>query len=290
MTSPAISIVVATRDRAAQLERCLIALAWQNVRSLELVVVDDGSTDPDAVRAAVASAMLAAAHAPRVRIVQGDGRGPAAARNLGARAAAGAVVLFTDDDCVARPRWAQLLAAACAGDGVAAGLTVADPAAGRAAAASQLLTHTLQLASLDRATGNLGFAPMCNLGCSADVLRRVPFDESFPLAAGEDRDWCSRVAAHGVALRFVPEAEVEHRPHMGIGGLLRRQLRYGRGAVRFRAAGHDDGRRLPGRAFYAPLAKAALKAGPATALLIALAQAAVAAGALLEALPARRRQ
>ncbi len=288
---PAISVVVATRDRPRSLERCLMALAWQIASGLELVVVDDGSADADAVDSAIAEALRDATHAPPVRIVRGSGRGPAAARNLGARTATGAVVLFIDDDCVAEPGWAQTLAAACAEGGAAAGVTIADPIAGRAAVASQLLTHTLQLASLDPATGNLGFAPTCNLACRADVLRLLAFDESFPLAAGEDRDWCSRLAAAGVALRFVPEACVEHQPQMGLAGLLRQQLRYGRGAVRFRNAGDDAGdavkRRLSGRAFYGRLAASALRAGPATVVLVVLAQAAVATGAMLEVLVGR---
>jgi GT2 family glycosyltransferase len=285
---PAISVVVATRDRPQALERCLMALAWQIAPPLELVVVDDGSADPDAVDAAVDGALRGAAHAPPARIVRGAGRGPAAARNLGVRAATGAIVLFIDDDCVAEPGWVQALAAACAEGGAAAGVTIPDAFAGRAAAASQLLTNTLQLASLDPATGKLGFAPTCNLACRTDVLQLLPFDESFALAAGEDRDWCSRLASAGVALRFVPEARVEHRPCIGLGGLLRQQLRYGRGAVRFRAAG--DARRLSGRAFYLRLAVAGVRAGPSVAALVMLAQAAVATGALLESLPTRRRQ
>jgi GT2 family glycosyltransferase len=282
MTGTAISVVVATRDRPAALERCLTALTWQTERSLEIVVVDDASTDPAAVGAIVASVLGAADRPPAAQVVEGPGRGPAAARNLGARAASGTVVCFADDDCVALPRWAQQLAAACAPGAAAAGVTVADPAAGRCAAASQLLTHALLVASLDRETGKLGFAPTCNLACHAEVLRRLPFDESFPLAAGEDRDWCARLAAEGVALHFVPEARVEHRPQMGLSGLMRQQLRYGRGAMRFRAA--DERRRLSGAAFYRRLARDALAAGPASAALVALAQGAVATGALLELL------
>ncbi|HEV7806184.1 MAG TPA: glycosyltransferase family 2 protein [Solirubrobacteraceae bacterium] len=282
MTARAISVVVATRDRPAALERCLTALTWQTERSLEIVVVDDASTDPAAVGAIVASVLGAADPRLAALVVRGPGRGPATARNLGAQVASGTVVCFTDDDCVALPRWARRLAAACAPGAAAAGITIADPEAGRAAGASQLLTHTLQLASLDPATGNLGFAPTCNLACHAEVLRRLPFDESFALAAGEDRDWCARLASAGVALRFVPEALVEHRPQMGLSGLVRQQLRYGRGAVRFRGAG--DGRRLSGAAFYRRLAREALAAGPVSAAFVGVAQGAVATGALLELL------
>ena len=281
MSTAALSVVVATRDRPAALERCLVALSWQTAHELEVVVVDDAS----ARTAAVVEAITRAGLDTRTRVVEGAGRGPAAARNLGASSAHGAVVLFTDDDCVPGPRWAQQLAAACAGGGAAAGTTVADPCSGRAAAASQLITHTLQIASLDPACGLLGFAPTCNLACHAGVVRAVPFDESFPLAAGEDRDWCDRIAAAGVELRHVPQAIVEHRPQLGPAGLVRQGVRYGRGAVRFRAAG--EGRRLAGRTFYAQLARDAARAGPRVASLVVLAQAAGAAGAALEAMPSR---
>ncbi len=176
------------------------------------------------------------------------------------------------------PLWAQRLAAACAEGGAAAGTTVADPLAGRAAAASQLITRTLQDASLDGEL--LGFAPTCNLACRAEVARALPFDERFPLAAGEDRDWCARLAAAGMVLRYVPEAVVEHRPRMGLAGLVRQQARYGRGAVRFRSAG--EGRRLSGRTFYGHLAREAVAAGPAVAALVVVAQVAVVAGAASE--------
>lgn len=279
--SASVSVVVATRDRPAALARCLTGLAWQTAKRLDVVVVDDGSTRADAVPAVVARAFDASAGA--VRVLDGGGRGPAAARNLGVRAAAGDVVCFVDDDCVAEPRWAELLAAACRTGGAAAGTTTADPVAGRAAAASQLVTRTLQLASLDR--GTLRFAPTCNLACHAELARALPFDESFALAAGEDRDWCARLVAAGEPLRYVPQAVVEHRPQMGLIGLVRQQARYGRGAVRFRGAG--EGRRLSGRAFYARLAREAAAAGPAVATMTLVAQIAVAAGVARETLAAR---
>jgi len=269
-----VTVVVPTRDRPAALARCLAALARQRALVLEIVVVDDASVDGAAVAAVVTRAT------PAARLVRGSGRGPAAARNLGARAACGEIVCFTDDDCTADPNWARRLVAACAGGAAAAGRTLADPAAGPSAAAAQLLTNVLQRASLDPARGTLGFSPSCNIACPLELARRLPFDESFPYAAGEDRDWCARLVGAGVPLRFVPAATVTHRPRLGMPGLVRQQRRYGRGAVRYRAAG--GGRQLAGRTFYTRLAREAAAGGAAVAALVALAQAAVLAGALLE--------
>jgi glycosyltransferase involved in cell wall biosynthesis len=274
VNAPAVSIVIATRDRPAALERCLTALARQTAAGVEIIVVDDGSADPAAVLAVVARA------APAGRLIRGSGSGPAAARNIGVRAATAAVVCFTDDDCVPQPDWAQRLAAACGTSEAAAGTTRADETAGSAAVASQLITHVLTVASHDGSRRALGFAPTCNLACAAPLARRLPFDPSFPHAAGEDRDWCARLAQSGVSLRFVPDAVVVHRPQLGISGLLRQQLRYGRAAVTFRTAGGE--RQLAGRAFYRRLAREATRAGTDVAALTVLAQAAVSAGAALE--------
>jgi len=272
--SPAVTVVVPTRDRPATLARCLAALARQRAVALEIVVVDDASVDGAAVAAAVRRA------APAALLVRGTGKGPAAARNLGVRAARGEIVCFTDDDCAPDPDWAGRLVAACAGGAAAAGTTLADPVAGPTVVAAQLLTNVLQRASLEPGSSVLGFAPSCNIACPTELARRLPFDDSFPHAAGEDRDWCARLQRSGVALRFVPAATVTHRPRLGICGFVRQQCRYGRGALRYRGAG--DARRLAGPSFYARLAREAAASGLAVAALVALAQAAVLAGALLE--------
>ncbi len=291
MTQPAAplraTVVVPTRDRADQLRSCLEALAEQSSRPLEIVVVDDASTDPRAVEAAVAGV-------PGARIVAGDGRGPAAARNRGAAAARGRVVCFTDDDCCPDPGWvASLVAAVEAGSPVVAGATRAGPVGDRCATASQLITNHLMEASLDRATGCVRFAPTCNVACDAGLVRDVPFDETFPLAAGEDREWCTRLLERGLGIRHVPDARVEHRPAITPTGFWRQHVRYGRGAARWRRRGGRNGRWQPA-AFYVGLLRAGFAAGVAVGVLVVGAQMATATGlaaeTVREAIPAARRR
>jgi glycosyltransferase involved in cell wall biosynthesis len=274
--SIAVSVVVPTRDRPGSLRRCLAALAIQDCDELEVVVVDDGSRDRAAVEATVSS--LAGA-----RLVRSPGRGPASARNLGARAASGSVVVFCDDDCEPVPGWARLLAEAAQEAGTAAGRTVPPPRATAAVRASQAITNHLLADSLDAATGRLGFAPTCNLAATREAIVQLPFNESFPTAAGEDRDWSIRAGAAGLAPRYVRRALVVHRQDLDRRTFLAQQYRYGRGAARFRAtAERDEPRRLARPGFYARLLRSGFRAGAGPGALVAVAQLATAAGVAAE--------
>ncbi len=265
-----ISIVVPTRDRPAALARCLAAIGGEH----EVVVVDDGSRD----RAALARALDGA---PAARIVRAGGHGPATARNLGARAAGGEVVCFVDDDCEPVSGWAAALARRAAQAGAAAGATVAPAGAPAAVRASQAIVAGLTLASLDPAR-RLGFAPSCNLALAREALELLPFDESFPAAAGEDRDWSARAGGAGLSPVYVPEAVVVHRQELDMAAFARQQYRYGRGAARYRAAAAGRGLARPG--FYAGLVRRGFGEGAAVGALVVVAQAATAAGVAAERL------
>ena len=279
-----VSVVVPTRDRVASLARCLGALAAGGEPDHEIVVVDDGGGGGDAaIRDVVAE------H-PGARLVRAGGHGPAAARNLGAAEAGGAIVCFTDDDCEPAAGWARVLAErAGEGTGVAAGRTVLAADASRYDAATQTIVERLQLDSLDPGTGAVSFAPTCNLACSRELLRELPFDASFPDAAGEDREWCARVSAAERPPRYEPDAVVVHRPGLTAGAFLRQQFRYGRGGARFRAAARAAGRSgsPPPASFYRGVAAAGARRGPAVAALVSVAQLASAAGAAAERLTPR---
>jgi hypothetical protein len=109
MTS--VSVVIPTRDRAALLGTTLRSVLWQREVDLEVIVVDDGSTDPT-------PEVVAAAADSRVTLVRRDEpHGPPAARNLGAGRASGKWLGFVDDDDVWGPeKLVRQLAAADAAD------------------------------------------------------------------------------------------------------------------------------------------------------------------------------
>jgi glycosyltransferase involved in cell wall biosynthesis len=276
---PLISVVVPTRDRPAALRRCLDALAAQTVTDrLEVIVVDDSSLAVGEVDEVVRLHKHA-------RLVRGDGGGPAAARNAGARIARAAVACFTDDDCVPHRDWAERLAEALRrGAGAAAGVTLS--AGGALANASEIVAHA-PAGVHGEAEAGLSFAPSNNLACTRPIWESIPFDESYPDAAGEDRDWCARLTAAGHVLRPVPNAFVVHRQDLTLRRFLRQQFRYGQGAYRF----HRRGARRPLEppAFYAALIRSAFRHSFSVGLLVAAAQLATAAGFTSEWVGRRRR-
>jgi len=281
VTAPAASVIVPTRDRPEALAACLDALRRQTMSAFEVIVVDDASIDASGVADVVATL-------PNARVVRGDGRGPAAARNLGAEHARARIVCFTDDDCRVSPGWvdaylSRIEHGATAADGPTHNGLVSDPYA----TAAQTITNHLMTMSLDATATRVGFAPTCNLACRADLLREQPFDESYPLAAGEDRDWCARLGARGIDIAFEPRASVTHVPALSLGSFWNQQQRYGRGAYRFHRA-RPRGARLQTARFYLELVRAGFDLETLPGDVVLLAQGATALGMLREAVAARR--
>lgn len=90
--SPMLSVVVPVYNGTEQLQQCLTALARSHYDSFEVLVVDDGSTEP--------VAPVVTAHGYRYLRLVGPG-GPARARNHGAAHATGQYLVFIDADvCV----------------------------------------------------------------------------------------------------------------------------------------------------------------------------------------------
>src|SRR3954470_2668218 len=109
-TTPAVSVVVSTFNRAHLVPRLVAALAAQDfARPYEVVIVDNGSSD--GTREILER--LAATTPIDMKVLDIErNNGPAPARNLGWRAASAPLVAFTDDDCVPQAGWLTALAGA----------------------------------------------------------------------------------------------------------------------------------------------------------------------------------
>jgi glycosyltransferase involved in cell wall biosynthesis len=110
--TPLVSVIIPVRNGAATIERALKSVFDQTFTDFEIICVDDGSTDR--TRAIVEQYVWD--YGDRVKIVEQANRGPAAARNNGARHASGEYIAFLDADDVWTPRMLELTVAAMRAD------------------------------------------------------------------------------------------------------------------------------------------------------------------------------
>jgi glycosyltransferase involved in cell wall biosynthesis len=209
-TEPAISVVVATRDRRDRLPRLIDALAAQrDAPPFEVVIVDDGSRDGTF---AELERLASATPFRLVPLRRDQSGGPGQARNDGWRRAQAPLIAFTDDDCAPQPEWLGLLAKDLTDTDAVQGRTIPDP--------TQLdrrnaFSHTVY------AEGEWGFYEACNMAYRREVLEaHAGFDAQFQYSLfngqgtgpifGEDTDLAWRAKRSGARIVFDPNAVVFH--------------------------------------------------------------------------------
>ena len=193
---------------------------------LRVIVVDDGSVDPAAVRAVAERAGAAV-------LRHATPRGPAAARNAGLAAARTPLVAFLDSDVVPEPGWLEPLLA-----------RLADPAVGLVApriVALPPVTGWLGRYEAVRSSLDLGPDPalvvprsrVAYVPSAALLVRREAvgpgFDEDMHVA--EDVDLVLRLHAAGWRLRYEPTARVAHDHRTSLRAWWLRKAFYGTGAA-----------------------------------------------------------
>jgi GT2 family glycosyltransferase len=226
------SIIVPTFNRPHELARCLRSLVAIDyaLGAYEIVVVDDGGGAN--LRAVIDQMEPSEVHVRLLR--QEDNRGPGAARNLGARAARGRWLAFTDDDCEAQPGWLAGFREVLERDGevLVGGRTVNRLEANPFASTSQLIADAAYRFH-NHDTANARFLASNNMGASrAAFLAADGFDESFRIAS-EDRELCDRWVWRGRRIVYTADAVIEHRHDLRLPSFLKQHYRYGRGAARF---------------------------------------------------------
>jgi GT2 family glycosyltransferase len=214
MSGPDITVVLCTYNRAEMLRNALRSVTLQETDdefSYEIVVVDNGSTEP--TRAVVAE--IAVSSVVAVSYVREEAEGIPQARNRGVREARGIWVAFFDDDQVAEPNWLKELLSA-------ASVTKAKLVGG---------SIQLQLST----GGTLVLGPLCrsllgehaydgtarvyqgkripssgNMLIAREVFNSIgPFDTSMVMG-GCDTDFVRRARASGIVVSISPAAIVHH--------------------------------------------------------------------------------
>jgi glycosyltransferase involved in cell wall biosynthesis len=213
------SIVVPCRDRAKQLASCLAAISQLNPSPLEVIVVDSGSRDRDAIHELTKQW--------NVRYFRLEQPGVSRAKNAGAMAALGDVVAYLDDDAVPASDWLSHLLAPFEDSRIACvtGRVEPDPRAKTERARYELLgyvrssdepktisrsdSHWFEMACF----GGIGISP--NLAVRREMFERgFRFNERLGLGtavpAGEEGHLFLTLVRQGFVIRHIPEALVFH--------------------------------------------------------------------------------
>lgn len=226
---PRVSVVTANYNGAAHLAAAVRSVLDQSLADLELIIVDDGSTD-DSLEVIARTAD----GDPRVQILRQDRNGgPAAARNRALAVARGRwIAVFDSDDLMAPERLALLveLGEADGCDIVADNLLIFDdrePTAARPLLPLPQDAEARWISVSDYIASSLLYARRPNLGYlkplfRAEVLGGARYDES--LRIGEDYDLVLRLLLQGARLRLTPLALYRYRKHgASISTVLHRQ-------------------------------------------------------------------
>ncbi|MBV8602810.1 MAG: glycosyltransferase [Candidatus Eremiobacteraeota bacterium] len=192
-----ISVVIATKDRAAFVERALDAFAGQrDAPPFEVIVADNGSTDatPAVVEAARRRVPFA------LQRIDAGNANRALARNAGIAAASGELIAFVDDDV-----W------------LPAGFLAAHARAHESAAFRAVSGPIVNVASYEERPrpGPQNFSNAFFVTCNVSIPKRAleavgGFDESFDLYGWEDTELGLRLRESGVERFFAWDAYLYH--------------------------------------------------------------------------------
>ncbi|NEQ44748.1 MAG: glycosyltransferase [Leptolyngbya sp. SIOISBB] len=269
------SIVIPTYNRPKRLQQCLSSLTELSYPRdrFEVVVVDDGS------QSSLASVAAPFKTALNLVFIRQSNSGPASARNTGAAAAQGNYLVFTDDDCQPTYTWLTALETALqeAPAALVGGRTLNALPHNLCSTASQVLIDYLYgFYNPDPSTATF-FASNNFAVPRAAYLDLQGFDTSFPLAAGEDREFCDRWRYYQHPMSYSPEMQVRHAHQLTLRSFWRQHFNYGRGAFCFhqvRAHRTEDTIKVEALSFYwnlltYPLRHLPLKqAGPVSVLML----------------------
>jgi cellulose synthase/poly-beta-1,6-N-acetylglucosamine synthase-like glycosyltransferase len=227
-----ISVILPAFNGAAGLEHSIASLRRQTLPPLEIIIVDDGSTD--ATRA-IAERAYARGEVDMV-ICHGTRCGRSAAINAAARFARGDLLLAMDPDTIFDPTTLARMAAVFRDPRVAAASCNIEAANERDTLTTGLqgIEYLMSLSAGRSFLDTIDAIGCCSGACS--MYRRDVFvrQGGLDVGPGEDLEFTLRLRRLGHAVRFVPDASAATAVPANFVSLLRQRARWDRDALRIR--------------------------------------------------------
>jgi GT2 family glycosyltransferase len=239
MADPQISVIIPLWNGRAYINACLDALLTAAAHcegSVEILVVDNGSTD--------GSAQRVAERFPQVRLIRnGRNLGFAGGCNVGLRAARGDTLVLLNQDTEVSPTWLSRLTAAVDQTSVAGSLALLADGQTIQHAGGRIqwplgIAHHLgygePLAERWQKPVQVDFVTAAAMAFPRRLLDEIGFfDERFWPGYYEDVDFCYRAREVGYSIHYQPDAILIHQEHASFQDRLLAQWARLRGRLRF---------------------------------------------------------
>ena len=216
---PKISVIICVYNGVDRIGHALESLREVNYPDYEVIVVDDGSTD---------GTLELVSEYSEVRLIASEHAGLSVARNVGAAAATGAILSYTDDDCTVDPDYLFWLAkayaendwGACGGPNIPPVAESEDEAvvASAPGAPSHVMFDDVEAEHI----------PGCHLSVRAEVFEAIGGFRAQYRVAGDDVDFCWKLRDAGYKIGFHGASFVWHRRRATLMGYFRQQWGYGK--------------------------------------------------------------
>jgi len=203
---PFVSVIVVTLNRRKHLEKCLNSLLNLDypTSKFEVIVVDGGSND--------GTIEMVCRSFPKVNLVVEKRKGIVYGRNTGWKHAKGAIVAYTDDDCIVDRFWLRSLVSGFTSMEIKGGggpllylNSGLNPQRFHGTPVGPL--HLGDRKRLLKSDENLITA---NLAVRSEVFEKIRFLETLAYNDSEDAEFCRSLIEAGYKLLYVPDAKVYH--------------------------------------------------------------------------------